>query len=765
MGWKPGWGYTVQKGKRGDKDAIPMISRGGEHPNNGAWFHSDHLWVQNEDTANLPNVVDRRSFKKLLAFDVPEARTPEESLQCLKTREGFVVELVAAEPLVLDPVAFDWGADGKLWVAEMGDYPLGIDGKGKSGGVVRFLEDRNDDGRYDHSTVFLSELNFPNGVMAWGKGVLVSTPPDILYAEDTNGDGKADLRKVLFTGFREGNQQHRMNGFVLGLDNWIYAANGDSGGMIKSTDTGKVVNINGRDFRFKVTGEMQTLSNQTQFGLHRDDWGNWFGNNNPHWIWHVHLPMHYVVRNPHLVAKDTGKMLFNYPDSRRCFPISPQMERPNSPKSYGTVTSANSPSPYRGGLFGPDFERSVFISEPVHNLVHREVLEPDGVTFTSHRAKGEEKSEFLASSDNWFRPTMTKTGPDGALYVADMYRLVIEHPQWIPPTMQSRVNLREGSNRGRIWRIFPKGAKLRKTPRLDQMTTKELVGALDNPNGWQRDTIQRLLLTRDDKSVSSSLRKLAQASKNPKVRLQTLCILEGLDGLDSKVLKQALEDPHPSVREHAVRVCEGNHAELIASRIEDESIRVRRQVGFSLGEWKDPKAAEALVRLALADADNPRVQLAVKSSSLPHAATMLKQIFADQAKAPTSLISDLIRFAILDDNLGPLAKVFNEIAADKNLQRQFTLMAGFVDAIEQRKETLDQFHQRLTKNSKQGIKGLETVFSKVRATAQDGEAEEGSRVSAVALLGRGPTKRQEDINLLSELLAAGNRPSIRKAAL
>ena len=765
LGWHPGWSYTVREGKRSDSKAIPMISRGGEHTNNGAWFHSNHLWVQNEDTAKLPNVVDRRSFKQLLAFDAPVARTPEESLKCLQPREGFVAELVAAEPLVLDPVAFDWGADGKLWVAEMGDYPLGLDGKGKSGGVVRFLEDTNGDGKYDRSTVFLSELNFPTGVMAWGKGILVSAAPEILYAEDTDGDGKADLRKVLFSGFREGNQQHRMNGFELGLDNWIYAANGDSGGIIKSTASGKSVNINGRDFRFKVTGEMETLFNQTQFGLRRDDWGNWFGNNNPNWLWHVHLPHHYISRNRQLVARETKKMLFNYRDSRRCFPISPQMERPNGPNQYGNVTSANSASPYRGGLFGTEFERSVFISEPVHNLVHREVLEPDGVTFTSRRAKGEEKSEFLASSDNWFRPTMTKTGPDGALYVADMYRLVIEHPQWIPPTMQSRVNLREGADRGRIWRVFPKGSKLRKAPILETKSAKELVSLLDSPNGWQRDTVHRLLLDRKDPSALDDLRKLALTAQNPKARLQALCILEGLNGLDGKVLKEALADSHPGVREHAVRVCEKEHADLIASRIKDESLRVRRQVGFSLGEWKDPKAAEALVALALANSGEPRIQVAIKSSSLTHAAVMLKIIFQAQAKAPANLLSDLIRFAILDDNLRPLAKVLDETAAEKDLERQFTLMAGFVDAIGQRKESLDQFQERLAKNSKGGIQAIETVFSNVRATAQDEDAEEATKISAIKLLGRGPTRQREDMGLLSKLLAADKLPFIRKSAL
>src|SRR5205807_5171419 len=145
---------------------------------------------------------------------------------------GFKVELVAHEPLVQDPIAFEWGADGKLWVVEMGDYPLGVDGQGKPGGIVRFLEDNDHDGIYDKSTVFLEGLNFPTGVMPWGKGVIVTAAPEIFYAESTTGSGKADVRRTLFTGFVEGNQQHRVNGLWWGLDNWVYCANGHSGGHI-----------------------------------------------------------------------------------------------------------------------------------------------------------------------------------------------------------------------------------------------------------------------------------------------------------------------------------------------------------------------------------------------------------------------------------------------------------------------------------------------------------------------------------------------------
>src|SRR5918911_2063919 len=209
----------------------------------------------------------------LLGMDAPDptAKSPQESLACIQTRPGFQVELVAAEPLVQDPISFAWGPDGKLWVVEMRDYPLGLDGRGKPGGRVKFLEDVDGDGKYDKATVFLDGLPFPTGVMPWRKGVLVACAPDIFYAEDLDGDGKADGgvtgraaprraspqaarpagRVPLYTGFGEGNQQHRVNSLVWGLDNWVHCANGDSGGNVRSVRTGRTVAINGRDLRVR----------------------------------------------------------------------------------------------------------------------------------------------------------------------------------------------------------------------------------------------------------------------------------------------------------------------------------------------------------------------------------------------------------------------------------------------------------------------------------------------------------------------------------
>jgi len=758
LGWRPGWSYVVAEGLREDANALPMISRGGEHPNNGAWIHSGHIWWQNEFTANLPDVVDRRSFKQLLDFGGPKAKEPEESKKCFRVREGFEVQLVASEPQVQDPVAFAWGTDGKLWVAEMGDYPSGINGK--PGGVVRWLEDTDGNGHYEKSTLFLDGLNFPNGVLAWGKGVLISAAPDILYAEDTTGDGKADVRRVLFTGFREGNQQHRMNGFALGLDNWIYAANGDSGGTITSKATGKRMNINGLDFRFKVTGEFETVAGQTQFGRWRDDWGNWFGNNNPNWVWHYHVPIHYFARNPHLASPGMRRNVFS---NNRLFPISPRMERPNMPGAYGHVTSACSAQPYRDGLFGKDFESSVFISEPVHNLVHREVLIPEGISFRGQRAKDEADREFLASTDNWFRPTQLQTGPDGALYIADMYRLIIEHPEWIPAAMQSRVDLRAGHDRGRIWKVFPKEAKLRPFPRLDKLNGEKLAYALDSPNGWQRDQAQRLLLERKDPKTHQPLSFMATLAKantkvSPQTRIHSLHTLAGLGVLKDETLKAALRDDHPAVREHAVRLCEGGRETLARQCLADKDPRVLRQLAFTLGEGRGPLISEALVQLAVQHRDNADIQIAVKSSAAPHAAAMLKQIFSQEIRPSADLANHLLQLATTGGQQETLATVLNELTADKQVTAdELTILSGLLDALAVRGQSLSAFRAKAVPALQTALDKTDNLFVHARANP--------ARVESIAILGRGLKNQAADRQALHALLQATHPPAIQQAAL
>ncbi len=344
----------------------------------------------------------------------------------------------------MSPVAFAWGPDGKFWVVEMGDYPLGVDGHNKFGGKVKFLEKTKADGPYDKATVFLDNLGFPTGVTPWKNGVIVTCAPDIFYAE--YGPDKSVKKTVLFTGFREGNQQHRVNGLVWGLDNWLYGANGESGGAIKSIKTGTLVNISGRDFRIKPDeGLIEAVSGVTQFGRARDDWGNWFGNNNSNPLYHYRfggslsaaaIPMSSIPMSAFQVSETPGAAACL---SRQQAAAAFQQPAIGQPFHVGVQRDHLPRRPFRPRILG-----NSFVSEPVHNLVHREVMSAKGVTFTSKRAADEQTSEFLASSDNWFRPTTIRVGPDGALWVADMYRYVIEHPEWIPKDWQNKLDLRGG---------------------------------------------------------------------------------------------------------------------------------------------------------------------------------------------------------------------------------------------------------------------------------------------------------------------------------
>lgn len=634
LGWSRGWPHLVSKGGAATDlvhaKILPFVKDG---RNYGAWVHGDHLVWQNEALFTPEADTVQRSFKELIAFDVPAPKTAGESLKAIQPPPGFTVELVAAEPLIEAPVSFDWDAQGRLWVVEMPDYPLGMDGNGKPGGKVKILTDSKGDGHYDRATTFLEGLPFPNGILPWRNGVIVSSSPDILFAAEA--EGRVTEKHVLFTGFREGNQQHRVNGFERGLDGWVYGANGDSGGTVNG------VSISGRDFRFRPdTGEFEAESGSTQYGRHRDDWGNWFGNNNSAWLWHYTLEDHYLRRNPRLAVKTTKQPLANYADATRCFPISELPIRFNDPGALGHVTSGCSATPYRDDLFGTAFATSIFTCEPVHNVIHREVLSPDGATFISHRAGDEQDREFLASKDPWFRPVFLKIGPDGALYVADFYRFALEHPEWIAPETLNRLDVRAGADKGRIYRIHPTGAKLRPIPNLAKLDNAALATALDSPNGWQRDTAQRLLEERKAQDAVPILKKLVASSSNAKARVQALATLDTLHAIDAEIVRTALRDPRREVRTQALRVSESLAKQTsevlpaLVACVDDADFVVRHQLALSLGEFQDERATAALIKLADREGENPQMRLAILSSLKPENALFAKLNVANATAIP-----------------------------------------------------------------------------------------------------------------------------------
>ena len=601
--------------------------------NNGVWAHSGHLWWQNEDTARLPDKVNRLSFQRLLvgepeakpteAASFPGPQSPEQALKTFASSVAARVELVAAEPMVADPVAFDWGPDGRLWVAEMRDYPFSDDPSIR--GRIKVLVDDDGDGRYDRSEVFLDGLNYPTGVKAWRDGILVSGAPHLLFVRDTDGDLRADEQTVLYRGFSEGNQQHLVNGLRWGVDGWLYLANGDSGGTVECVANGNTIDISGRDLRIRPdSGGLEALSGQTQSGRCRDDWGNWFGCNNSFPMWHFVLQDRYLARNRHFAATRVRRQVSEFPGPSPVFPTSNTLPRFNDFDRANRFTSACSPLVFpnvpTAMAFGPPGTVDSFVCEPVHNLVHRERMTAHGVSFHSRRLPEDRNDEFLTSTDNWFRPVMLRIGPDGAIWMADMYRLVIEHPTWIPQEWQDRLDLHSGNDLGRIYRIQPTNTSTSVVTWPVNMSTDQLVSQLGHPNRWHRDMAQQMLIWRQDKVAVELLRQLVRTSDNPLTQIYALHTLARLAEVEDKLLVRLIEEGDPRVARHAIVLSEGRLADspaILASllkRVGEVDQLLQQQLAYSLGFSADSQAATALVTLATHEPTEPAVQSAVLSS-------------------------------------------------------------------------------------------------------------------------------------------------------
>ena len=386
--------------------------------------------------------------------------SPGESLKHLVVPSGLKVGLAAHEPQVLDPVAIRFDELGRMWVVEMRDYPWG---RGENGeqpqSRISILEDHNEDGLFETSTVFADELSFATGLQPWQGGVFVTMAGQVAYMKDTDGDGRADFVENWYTGFAEDNTQLRANHPRLALDNHIYIANGLRGGKIidaRYPDSEPVL-ISGMDFRFDpLTRRFEAVSGAGQFGLTFDDYGNRFVCSNRNPCEHIVLKNRYLKKNPLVAVSKVSHDVAQAGANSRIYPITRAWTTSNL--HAGQFTAACGVEIYRGDALPYDFYGNVFICDPTGHLVHRESIQSHGVTFVGKPEH--EEAEFLASRDEWFSPVNLTVGPDGALYVVDMYRAVIEHPSWVPDELKERPDLLYGNDRGRIYRfprsIFPR---------------------------------------------------------------------------------------------------------------------------------------------------------------------------------------------------------------------------------------------------------------------------------------------------------------------
>jgi putative membrane-bound dehydrogenase-like protein len=757
-----GWSRPGPRAEAGDPARLPMIAERGEEA--GAWFHSRALWVQNEHTASLPDHVEWRSFRELLAGVDLGPRTSELARRALHAPPGFQVELAACEPVVEDPIAFDWDAHGRLFVVEMGDYPTGERGSGR----VKLLEDADRDGRYERASLFLDGLSFPTGVTPYRDGVLVTCAPDIFFARDTDGDGVADEREVLYTGFVEGNPQHRVNGLWWGLDGWYWGANGDSGGEIVSTKTGERVDIDGRDFRIHPdSGRIEAVTGMTQFGRTRDDWGNWFGGNNSEPFRHYQLEERYLARTPLATLPEPRVDVARVSGAAPVFPLSRQEARFNDLWALDRFTSACSPMIYRDELLGTAYAGNIFVCEPVHNLVHREVLRRSGASFTSERASGEQRSEFVASSDPWFRPTMVRAGPDGALWIADMARAVIEHPEWIPDDWEARIDLYAGSDLGRIWRVVPIGRQPRPFHDLAALPGKDLVAELASDSGWVRDTAQRLLVERGDPAILQDVTdlELAHQEERPVVELHALWLIEALGRTSTPSLAWALDDPEPGVRVNALRIAEAHFGDdpvlgrEAAKLVSDPDPAVRFQLACSLGFTHESGALATILKESAGD---PLLRAAASTSLVPG---LLAPVARELAWRPSEVDDGLARTLLSLAVRRRDAKALRALVAVLTQEAAGGRCALWGVVLEEAERSELDHDALVDLLGEHGRQELRAVTDRARKVANGEDEPEDALAESLALLGREPAMRDEDLVLIQGLLAPSVPASIARAAL
>jgi putative membrane-bound dehydrogenase-like protein len=577
-------------------------------------------------------------------------RSPEESAAAIRTETGFTVELFAAEPHLASPVAMTFDAEGDVYVAEMLDYPIirtaGMFGPFPEGQVRLLRTDKH--GKVVGSSVFATAITAPTSVVPYDGGVLVSAAPEILFFKDTDGDGHADVRRVVLTGFDTSQDLYRVNSLLWGNDGWIYARGvGNSPIHWGDEPNGPPLSTAGMNFRFRPQERrFEAVSGMSScFGLTLDDWGHIFFSNSASHVYQVVVSDTYLRRNPFLAAPAVTREISDHGGVAKIYRISPpqpwRVERSEiweksglNQKYFGTIeprqdymTATCGPLIYRESAFPVEYRGNYFVCEAVSNLVHRDILEGSGPVRTAARAT--EGREFLASADNWCSPVYLQAGPDGALYVVDMYRQIIEHagpdggrdvPN-VPLEILQKYGLRTGSTMGRVYRVAAAGMNRRRKPHLAQATPRELAGALGSPDAWWRTTAQRLILEKPGVADIEAITEVARRSPHAAARLQALWTLESLGKLDDRLVAAAFRDEAPGVRENALRMAEGLFEKsqgltaAALAMVDDPDPAVRYQLAFTLGEVPSPARLGALTALARKRADDPYLRTAVLSSA------------------------------------------------------------------------------------------------------------------------------------------------------
>ncbi len=620
------------------------------------------VWALNTGNAG-PEVVEIK-FK----LPPPKPLTPEEELATFKIAPGFHAELVAAEPMVETPVAVSWDERGRMFVCEMRGYMHDVEGAGEETptGRIVVLEDTDGDGQMDTRTVFADGLILPRAVMCMNGGVLVAEPPMLWFMKDTNGDGKADVKEPMddHYGTRGGQPEHMSNSPTWMLDNWILSAN-------------HAVRYRLKDGKLVADG----TGSRGQWGMTQDDYGRPFYNFNSDFLRSNFVPESLTKRNPNFpVTAGLGVQVMKDQSVWPSHPT-PGVNRgyePNQLRPDGTLatcTATCGAAIYRGALFPPEFAGNAFIPEPAGNLVKRVIIdEKDAVLTAKNAATG---TEFWTSTDERFRPCNAYSGPDGALYVLDMYRGVVQHKSFLTHYLIANIKdrlLEPPVDRGRIWRIVPDKAK----PQLVKLPAEgaKLVEFLGNPNGWARDTAQRLLVEKKDASLAPALAKLAAGGPTPIAKIHALWTLEGIGALTPEIITAGLKDADAKIRATAVRLADRTLAPALAKMTDDKSVDVQIALAFNLSAL--PEAQDAVVALARSSGKEPLVRDALLSGLRGRELELLETLLASKDQpAPPEILSALAQSVLAERRSVRVKKLIADIAAQPaNSPAQIALLEG-----------------------------------------------------------------------------------------
>src|SRR3954454_3094576 len=512
--------------------------------------------------------------------------SPEAEMKTFFMAPGYHLELVASEPMIEEPILIDWDPDGRLWVVEQRGYMQDLTATNERApiGRVSVLEDTDGDGKMDKKTVFMDGLVQPRALKVLDHGVLIGEPPNLWLAKDTDGDLRADTKELVVNtyGTDLANVEHNANSLTWALDNWMYTS--EHNGYLRLKD-GKF--------------DYQPTLARGQWGATQDDAGRIYRNTNEAALFVDLLPARYFTRNPNLLRTRGLYESLQNDEVNTVWPVRPTrgvnrgyqdgILRPDGRLAH--FTSVCSPTVYRGDRLPAELYGNVFVAEPAANLVSRIIVSDNGTTLRAKKAYPD--AEFLASTDERFRPVYLSSAPDGTLYVVDTYHGIIQHKGFITEYLRDQIlsrKLDHPNGHGRIYRIVHDTTRRDKPPALSKATPAQLVETLSHPNGWWRDTAQRLLVERGDRSIVPALTRLAATAKEPRTKLHALWTLDGLDALQPDAVIKALDDPSRDVRMSALRLSERWLTEnnpavqaAVTRRMDDQDWSVRDQLAASLG--------------------------------------------------------------------------------------------------------------------------------------------------------------------------------------